>query len=310
MLALGGGVFLGWSLGANDAANVFGTAVSARVIRFGTAAVIAAVAVVAGACLEGRAGIETLAAVSTGDLRTAFLSSICAGLTVAAMTLARLPVSTSQAVVGAIVGAGIVAGRTNFTGLPRIVSCWVLTPIAAAAIACLCYALLGVALNRTRMSILTRDRMLWGALVVAGAYGAYALGANNVANVTGVFHGKGLLGSSFGLALIGGLSIALGVLTCGRRVMTTVGADLMRLDAYAALVAILSEGITVHIFAQVGVPVSTSQALVGAVIGIGVMRGVRGIDPDVLKNIVLGWILTPVVAGAAAGGVAKLLTLA
>ena len=72
------------------------------------------------------------------------------------------------------------------------------------------------------------------------------------------------------------------------------------LHAPAALVAVLSEAIAVHIFAKVGVPVSTSQALVGGVIGVGVMRGTRSIDAEVLKNIVLGWMLTPVGAGALA----------
>jgi PiT family inorganic phosphate transporter len=87
--------------------------------------------------------------------------------------------------------------------------------------------------------------------------------------------------------------------------MMTVGADLVRVDAYAALVAIFAEAVTVHIFAVIGVPVSTSQALVGGVIGVGIMRGARAIDRAVLKNIVLAWILTPVAAGALAGSAAR-----
>jgi PiT family inorganic phosphate transporter len=304
--ALGGGVLLGWSLGANDAANVFGTAVAARVLRFSTAGAIAAVAIVAGACLEGRAGIETLADVSANTVWAAVITSVCAGLTVTGMTLLRLPVSASQAVVGAIIGVGIVAGQPDFSGLPKIVTCWVATPLAATLIACLSYAVLGFLMNRIRMSILTRDRLLWGGLVVVGAYGAYALGANNVANVTGVYYGAGSFDNPTVLSLVGGLSIAAGAVTAGKRVMMTVGADLMRLDAYAALVAILAEGITVHVFAEIGVPVSTSQALVGGVIGVGLMRGARGIHAEVLKNIILGWVLTPVVAGVLAGVVASI----
>ncbi|MEJ2097660.1 MAG: inorganic phosphate transporter [Deltaproteobacteria bacterium] len=60
MLSIAGGLFLGWSLGANDASNVFGTAVSSRMIRFWTAAVLAALFVVLGAVISGQAGIETL----------------------------------------------------------------------------------------------------------------------------------------------------------------------------------------------------------------------------------------------------------
>jgi len=307
VLELGGGVLLGWSLGANDAANVFGTAVASRVIRFSTAAAVAGAAIVLGAWLEGGRGIETLGSLAATGAGAAAVTTICAAVCVILMTLLRLPVSTSQAVIGAIVGVGMVTGDSDFSALPKVLTCWVATPIGALLLACLSYALLGAVMNRLRISMLTRDRLLWGALVAAGAYGAYALGANNVANVTGVFYGTGPFGGTTTLALIGGLSMALGVVTGGRRVMMTVGADLVRLDAYAALVAILAQGVTVHVFARIGVPVSTSQALVGGVVGVGLMRGVRGIDPTVLKNIVLAWILTPVVAGALAGGTASVL---
>jgi PiT family inorganic phosphate transporter len=111
------------------------------------------------------------------------------------------------------------------------------------------------------------------------------------------------------LAVIGGISIALGALTYSKRVMMTVGARLVRLDAYAALVAVFSEAVTVHVFASIGVPVSTSQALVGGVIAVGLMRGTRGIHRNVLKNIGLAWLLTPVVAGVLAGGMARVLQL-
>ena len=168
MLALAGGLFLGWSLGANDAANVFGTAVAARVIRFGTAAGVAAGAIVAGAYLEGKPGIETLAAVSPDNLHLAAIATVCAALTVTAMTFVGLPVSTSQAVVGAILGTGLAAGHANFSGLPKIVICWVATPLAATVLACISYRALGLVLNRLRISMLTRDRILWNALIGVG----------------------------------------------------------------------------------------------------------------------------------------------
>ena len=310
MLGLAGGAFLGWSLGANDAANVFGTAVASRVIRFSTAAGITALAVVLGAVLEGGRGIETLGKLSSNSGTAAAITTVCAAITVTVMTYLRLPVSTSQAVVGAIVGVGMVAGQPDFSGLPKIITCWLAAPIGAMLLACLSYLLLGAVMNRLRVSMLTRDRLLWGGLVVVGAYGAYALGANNVANVTGVFYGTAGFEGTTELALIGGASIALGVATYGRRVMMTVGADLVRVDAYAALVSIFAQAVTVHIFAAIGVPVSTSQALVGGVIGVGIMRGARGIDRAVVKNIVLAWMLTPLVAGALAAAAARGLQLA
>lgn len=306
MLSLGGGAFLGWALGANHAANVFGTAVAARVVRWGTAAVICAACVIVGAYAEGSAGIRTLGNLSQGSVTAAVVASVSAAAVVTLMTYLAIPVSTSQAVVGAIIGIGLTVGAPRWDGLAKILICWVATPIGAGVIACVLYTLGGVVLNRVRMSMLTRDQVLWGLLILTGAYGAYALGANNVANVTGVYYGTGVVDSPSVLALIGGVFMALGVVTYSARVMFTVGARLVRLDAYAALVATLSEAITVHVFAWVGVPVSTSQAIIGAVVGVGLMRGSRAVHGEVLKNICLAWLLSPVAAALFATGIYRM----
>ena len=298
MWGLSGGIFMGWALGANDGANVFGTAVASRIISFRTAAILGAGAIIAGAILQGTEGMETISSLSPGTYRTAAICAFCAALTVTLMTVLKLPVSASQALVGAIIGMSLVEGQPNWTALKKVVICWLATPVGAAMVACILYVVLGFIINRMRMSVLTRDNLLWSALVVVGVYGAYALGANNVANVTGIYYGIGTLGEyeGFWLTLIGGTSIALGTATFGKRVMMTVGAKLVQLDAYAALIAVLSQAVTVHFFAIVGVPVSTSQAVIGGVVGVGLMRGATAISPTVLKNILMGWFTSPLVA--------------
>jgi PiT family inorganic phosphate transporter len=306
--SLAGGAFLGWALGANDAANVFGTAVAARVVRFGTAAVICSVFLIAGATLEGAEGIKTLGGISQASMAAAVVASASAALVVTVMTRLGIPVSTSQAVVGAIIGIGLTVGDPRWEGLPKILICWMATPIGALVMACALHALGGILINRVPMSMLTRDNLLWGMLVVVGAYGAYALGANNVANVTGMYYHAGLVEDAALLGLLGGVFMSIGVLTYSRRVMITVGAKLVRLDAYAALVVITAQAVTVHVFAWVGVPVSTSQAVIGGVIGVGLMRGTRAIHVDVLKGICLGWVLSPLIAAFAATAIYRLAT--
>ena len=130
---------------------------------------------------------------------------------------------------------------------------------------------------------------------MAGSYAAYALGANNVANVTAVFVGAGQI-SVFPATLIGGLSIAFGILTFSRPVMETVGRKLVRLDPFSALIVVLAEAITVHFFTYVGVPVSTSQAVIGAVLGVGLVRGINTVSRRTLVNIFIGWFLTPAIS--------------
>jgi PiT family inorganic phosphate transporter len=131
-----------------------------------------------------------------------------------------------------------------------------------------------------------------GALIFAGCYGAYSLGANNVANVTGVYVGSGLL-TPFQAALAGGLSIAFGVLTYSKKVMNTVGKKIVHLDGFSAFVSEFSAAITVHLFTQVGVPVSSSQAIVGAVTGVGLVKGARTVKKRTLIEIAFGWVSTP-----------------
>ncbi len=305
------GVFLGWGLGANDAANIFGTAVSSQMLRWRTAALLLSVFVLAGAVLQGAGGLETYSSLAQSvDLDAAFFAALAAALTVAGMSTLSLPVSTSQAVVGGILGisfARIAQGRAaadqiDLQSLGKVVACWVGTPIGAALLAAILYALLARLFRRLHLHFLDYDSCMRWLLILAGVYGAYALGANNVANVTGVFYGAGLFGApqsdtATRLALlVGGASIAFGALTYSKRVMLTVGASITRLDAFSAFIVVLAEAVTVHIYAEVGVPVSTSQAVVGAVLGIGLLKGMRAVRFSAVALILGGWLLTPAVA--------------
>jgi PiT family inorganic phosphate transporter len=295
MFSLLGGVFLGWSLGANDAANCFGSAVASRMVRYWTAALLCAVFVLVGALLEGQAGIETLSGLTSIDLEQAVVITVAAGLTVTIMTVFGLPVSTSQAAVGAILGIGFFNQEINVAGLGKVVACWFGTPTGAVLVALVLYKTLALIYNHLRLSLFQADMLLRAALVAAGSYAAYALGANNVANVTAVFVGAGTL-TVFAAAVIGGLSIAFGVVTYSRGVMETVGRKLVRLDPFSALVVVLAEGLTVHFYTVLGVPVSTSQAVIGAVLGIGIIKGAQTIKRKTLYGIFTGWFLTPPVA--------------
>jgi len=295
MFSLLGGIFLGWSLGANDAANIYGTAVSSKMLKFWTAAMLASVFVIIGALVSGHAGIDTLKGLTSFNIEQAVISSVGAALTVAIMTSIGLPVSSNQAMVGAIIGIGLLNNEMNFSGLGKVFSCWVGTPIGATIIAVLLYGGLARIYNKLDLNLFVSDIVIRLCLIAAGIYGSYALGANSSASVTAVFVGAGLINKS-SATLIGGVSIALGILTFSRPVMETVGKKLVRLDPFSALIVSLSMAITVHFYTFVGVPVSTSQAVVGSVLGIGIVKGANTISRRTLANILIGWLLTPVLA--------------
>ena len=296
MVSLVGGLYLGWALGANDGANVFGTAVASRIISFRKASIICALSIIAGAALQGKGGIHTLSGLTVQVTSTLIIVSVSAAITVTLMTIIKLPVSTSHAVVGSIVGIGLATRSMNWLGLEKVVICWLATPIGALAVALILFKATSAILNAIPMGILTRDSIIWSGLLLFGIYGSYALGANNVANATGIFSGQFENLSDFHLALIGGGAIAIGVLTYSKRVMISVGVGITTLDAFSAFIAVAAVSVTVHVFAAIGVPVSTSQAIVGAIIGIGFLHDIHNVNFQYIRNISIGWLLTPVMS--------------
>jgi len=318
------GIFLGWSLGANDAANIFGTAVGTRMIRFRTAAIVTAVFVVLGAVISGAGATHTLGKLgAVNAIAGSFTVALAAAVTVAWMTKLKLPVSTSQAIVGAIIGWNFFTGSpTDINTLVKIVTTWVLCPLLAAALAFFIYKITMAVLSRSRVHLLKQDSYNRIGLLLVGAFGAYSLGANNIANVMGVFVPANpftdlsfstlfTLSGTQQLFLLGAIAISVGVFTYSYRVMITVGNDLFKLTPVAALVVVLSESIVLFLFASKGletwlasyglptiplVPVSSSQAVIGAIVGIVLAKRGRGINMKVLGKVSSGWITTPVIA--------------
>ena len=324
LIFLSSGLFLGWALGANDAANVFGTAVGTKMVQWRTAAIICSIFVILGAVISGAGASHTLGKLGAiTELAGAFMTALSAAFAVYSMTKSGLPVSTSQAIVGAIIGWNLFsANPTDTNTLIKILTTWILCPVLSGVIAVILFKLLKFFSRRSNVHMVMADAYTRVALVVAGAFGAYALGANNIANVVGVFIpanplpvleiGGYLISSTQQLFLLGGLAIAFGVFTYSRGVMMTVGGSLGRLSPTAALIAVTSHSIVLFMFASRGleawlagnglptiplVPVSSSQAVVGAIVGISLLQGAAGIRWAVLGKIVAGWVVTPFAAG-------------
>jgi PiT family inorganic phosphate transporter len=286
------GLLLGWSLGANHTANVFGTGVATGTIGYRTAIFLTALFVVLGAALEGPKCMNTIGALSRLSPLDAFYCALSAGIMICLLTFLSFPGSASQAVVGAVLGAGIFSGSADFSKLYKIMVCWVCTPFFAILTSYVLYRLLGYLLDKATTSITQRNLIYTVGTVVTGCYGAYCLGSNNVANVTGVYVGAKML-SAEAASLIGGLSIAAGALTYSKKVIVTIGKGIAPLDPFSALVAVLGAALTIHVFTQVGVPVSSSQAIVGAVVGIGIAGDVQTVSRKMLTKIGAGWIAAP-----------------
>ncbi len=292
-------LFLGWSLGANDSANVFGTGVTTGTVKYRTAIILTACFALLGASIEGPKCMQTVSELSRLMVYEAFWCTFSAAVTMTVLTFLGIPASCSQAIIGAVVGVGILSGSADFSKLYKILSCWVLTPVSSFIAAYMLYRLLAYSLDRAKINLARRNLFYFWGIILAGCYGAYSLGSNNVANVTGVYVGSGMLSPDIA-SFLGGLSIVIGVLTYSKKVMMTIGKGIVPLDPFSGLVVVLAEAATLHLFTQIGVPVSSSQAVVGAVVGVGIIGGLKTVSLRMLAKIGTGWILTPVSAGVMA----------
>jgi len=159
----------------------------------------------------------------------------------------------------------------------------------------------------------TNVEKIFGVLMIFTACGmAFAHGSNDVANAVGPVAAivsivkTGVVAQESSLAtwilLLGAVGIVLGLATYGWRVMQTVGKKITELTPSRGFAAELAAASTVVIASGTGIPVSTTHTLVGAVLGVGIARGIGAINLRIVRNIMLSWIVT-----LPAGGVLAIL---
>lgn len=342
-LLLFAGLFMGWSLGTNDAANAFGTAVATRVVKYRTAVIIIAILVVIGAVLFGQNNIDKVAELATSNkvlasiedvtaaieaglvdalrLKSALKAAIifaCAGLTVFIMSYLKFPVSANQSITGAIIGWGLCYADysdpavldVNLPQLGKFASTWLLNPLGAALISFILVWFVNRFIEKRLSSLSAYDKIIKIGYLLAGGFASFSIGMNSSANVTALYYdaafaetgvAANLLTDARLTAAIGGIAIAIGVLTFSKRVMMTVGSSIAEITQMEGFVVIIAMALTVVIMGTwMGIPVSTSQAVVGAVVGAGLTRGIKSVNFGVFKNIAIAWVSSPTVAGVLA----------
>jgi PiT family inorganic phosphate transporter len=149
---------------------------------------------------------------------------------------------------------------------------------------------------------------VFGVLMVLTACGmAFAHGSNDVANAIGPLAAvigiasTGTIAAQSSLPLwvlmLGGGGIVIGLATYGRHVIATVGKKITQLTPSRGFAAELAAATTIVIASGTGIPISTTHTLVGAVLGVGLARGIEAIDLRVVARILVSWVVT-IPAGA------------
>ena len=147
------------------------------------------------------------------------------------------------------------------------------------------------------------ERVFAPAMIFTACAMAFAHGSNDVANGIGpmaavynIVSAGGNVMTEAGLPLwilaIGGVGIVVGLATLGYRVMETIGKDITALTPTRGFCATLAAASTIVVASRTGMPVSTTHIAVGAVIGVGLARGLGAIDLRVIGKIIVSWVIT------------------
>ncbi|MEL7312240.1 MAG: inorganic phosphate transporter, partial [Pseudomonadota bacterium] len=153
----------------------------------------------------------------------------------------------------------------------------------------------------------TVERVFAILMVVTACGMAFAHGSNDVANAIGPLAAiisvaqSGLIAAESAtpiwVLLLGGVGIVVGLATYGVRVIATVGEKITHLTPSRGFAAELAAATTIVIASGTGIPISTTHTLVGAVLGVGLARGIEAIDLRVVGRIFVSWVVT-IPAGA------------
>lgn len=138
--------------------------------------------------------------------------------------------------------------------------------------------------------------------IISACMVAFAHGSNDVANAIGpvaavidVVH-KHVIPDTFtispGILFLGGIGIVVGLSTWGWRVIETIGKKITELTPTRGFSAEIGSALTIIVASKLGLPISTTHALVGAVLGVGLARGFRSLNLRTIKDILLSWFVT------------------
>jgi inorganic phosphate transporter, PiT family len=291
--------------GLHDAANSIATVVSTRVLRPQYAVIWAAFFNFIAFLFFGLhvaqtvgTGIVAAEVVDAAVIFGALMAAICWNLLTWRL---GIPSSSSHALIGGLAGAGIMkAGLTAivWSGLGITTAAIVLSPLLGFLLALSLVLIVSWAFVRSTPSAVDNSfRTLQ--LVSAGLY-SLGHGGNDAQKTMGIIavllYSQGFLGGTFyvpfWVILTCQLAMGLGTLFGGWRIVHTLGSKITRLHPVQGFCAEAGGAITLFLATYLGIPVSTTHTITGAIIGVGAARKVSAVRWNVASDVVFAWIVT------------------
>jgi PiT family inorganic phosphate transporter len=308
--------------GLHDAANSIATVVSTGVLRPRVAVAWAAFFNFIAFAVFGLHVAET---VGTGIVEASVVDArVIAGALLGAIVWnvvtwrLGLPSSSSHALIGGLAGAGLARagfGAVVWGGFGKVIAGIVLSPLLGFALAQL--LVLAVAWLFVRSTPFLVDRRF--RVLQLGSAALYSLGhgGNDAQKTMGIIavllYSTGHLGSSFHVpfwvVLACQAAMALGTLMGGWRIVHTLGSRITRLAPVQGACAETGGALTLFLATGLGVPVSTTHTITGAIVGVGAARRARAVRWGVANDIVVAWAVTIPAAGLVAAAIVTVLDL-
>ncbi len=294
MITLIACILIAFSIGSNDTSNSFGISVGCGLLSFKRALILLFVFVLTGVTLQGHAVMRTVGTFTGLNEKSLEIALLTSAFVIVLSNWKRFPLSSHQVIIGSLTGSALALGLpVNYLTLLKIVLSWITSPITSFLISITVYKLLEKTL--LRRSVFFAERFLSILLIISAILIAYNTGANELATAIGSVVYYGII-DPLRAGILGSISLSLGALTLGHRVVETVGKGITALDVISGFSAQISAGLSVLIFTFLGMPVSTTYCIVGGVLGVGFLKGVGTVRFDLIKRIIASWILAPLLS--------------
>jgi len=311
-------VLLAFAIGSND--ETFASVVGVKRLSVRTAVIMGAViAIIGGFFLSEKVG-KTLRDDISPELfnnvinpdQTPILISIYVAMAISLImaSIFGLPISSTEALVGAIIGLSFAKGNKvvwGMNGMGKVLLTWTTSPIIGFTISFLIMKLVNRVLSKTVTSFRKHDKanttfgVLLLVMVVWTGLSRAGNDINNaIAPIVPLFSEGGYWYQRLPL-LIGGIGLGLGLIIIGWRVLKTLGNDVVELTPESAFVTEGSAAVIVFLAVIIGIPVSGTMVLVSAFLGAGVGMK-KPINMKTLRMIVIFVVLTPIISGICAVG--------
>jgi PiT family inorganic phosphate transporter len=308
-------------VGTNDAANVFGSAVGSKMLKFNFAIIFFFIFIIIGALINAKypSGIYQNLFTSYPLFSEVFLVLVPVIFVTLISLKLKIPSSISQSIIFSLFGFAL-AKSFNFDNnlFLKLIYFWVATPIIAFILSIFFCYLIQFIINILKLNVFQIDYQIRLSLIFFGCIAAFALGSNLTASIVGIyspylnldltFFNSKILINENKLYFFGSFLIGLGALIFSQRIVQSVGSQISTIKPVSALAILLTQIIillsfssnfliqkinTILPFEIFAMPLSASHITFAGIIGVASFNKFREVQPAHTMKIIISWFLIP-----------------